>query len=170
MILQTAMSYCVVMSPFATESVPRMGGQGGGQLERQESQAEASDAEDAEIHRLRLPLWRRRRLGRRRRRLYADEEGCRRQSAQADRSRGRRIARKTQSQSIGRRNEPPRRRRRGRGAAAPAAKEARCPCPCDETASQGQVRLGHRDGRRRGFTAVTAEKDIGCEDSEGERR
>jgi hypothetical protein len=80
MILQTAMSYCVVVSRFATESVLRVGGQGRGRLERQESQAETSDAQDAEIHQLQQTRWRGRRLGRPRR-LYVDQEGLRRQSA-----------------------------------------------------------------------------------------
>src|SRR5216683_7792778 len=67
-ILQTAMSYCVVVSRFATESVLRVGGQGCGGLERQESQAETRDAQDAEIHRLRQTRWRRQRRRRRGRR------------------------------------------------------------------------------------------------------
>jgi len=93
-----------------TESVSRVGRKGRGRLERQEGQAETSDAQDSQIHRLGQTRrrWPRRRLGRRRR-LYADQEGRRRQSAQAHRPRRRRIAREAQShhhQGIGRRNEP----------------------------------------------------------------
>jgi hypothetical protein len=45
------------------------------------------------------------------------------------------------------------------------------PAPATKLPPKAKSRLGRPDGgRRQAFTAITAKKDIGCEDSEGERR